>query len=148
MGPQQKLRRHEIGSLPDLTQSSQRLSHLDVTQTSGIMMSPSPFPPKMFPPTWNPNYSGPSLPLLTDQSGYHYLRSFGSTESELTGRSVPFSGLVRPRTVEPLQKLGWHESGSLPDLTQSSQRLSHLDVTQPSGTMRFPSHYTQKGSGR
>jgi hypothetical protein len=28
----------------------------------------------------------------------------------------------------PLQKLGWHESGFLPVFTQSSQRLSHLDV--------------------
>ena len=73
---------------------------------------------------------------------------FGSTESRLTGQSVPLSGLVRLRTVEPLQKLGWREPGFLPESTQSSQRLSHLDVTQLSGIMRFPSHYTQKGSAR
>ena len=71
-----------------------------------------------------------------------------STESRLTGRSVPLSGLVRLRTMGPLQKLGWREPGFLPESTQSSQRLSHLDVTQLSGIMRFPSHYTQKGSAR
>ena len=72
----------------------------------------------------------------------------GSTESRLTGRSVPLFGLVRLRLVGPLQKLRWREPGSLPVPTQSSQRLSHLDVTQLSGIMRFPSHYTQKGSTR
>jgi len=54
--------------------------------------------------------------------------TFGSTESGLTGQSVPSPGLICPKTVGPLQKLGWRESGFLPDLTQSFQRLSHLDV--------------------
>jgi hypothetical protein len=45
----------------------------------------------------------------------------------------------------PLQKLRWHESGSLPAFTQSSQRLSHLDVnTINRKKMRFLSHYTRK----
>jgi hypothetical protein len=145
VGPHQKLRRHEIGSLPDLTQSSQRLSHLDVTQTSGIMMSLFPFPPEMVPPLGILTIPVLLFPFCRIDPA---ITTFGSTESELTGRSVPLSGLVRLRTMGPLQKLGRHESGSLPDLTQSSQRLSHLDVTQPSGTMRFPSHYTQKGSTR
>jgi hypothetical protein len=46
--------------------------------------------------------------------------------------------------MEPLQKLGWHDFGLLLDFTQSSQRLFHLDVTQPSRIMRFLFHYTQK----
>jgi hypothetical protein len=141
VGPLQKFRWRGSGSFPDLTQSSQRLSHLDVTQIFGLVMSHSPFSPEMVPPPGILTYFGvsPSFPTST---------ALGSTKSGLTGRSVPFSGLVRPRTVEPLQKLGWRESGFLPDFTQSSQRLSHLDVTQPSGIMRFPSHYTQKASGR
>jgi hypothetical protein len=55
---------------------------------------------------------------------------------------VPFSGLVRPKTAGPLQKLGWHESGSLPDFTQSSQRLSPLDVypTIRNNEVPFPLH--------
>ena len=65
------------------------------------------------------------------------ITTFGSTESELTGRPVPLSRLVHLRTVGPLQKLGRPEFGSLPDLTQFFQRLSHLDVTQPSEIMRF-----------
>ena len=75
VGPHQKLGRHETGSLLDLTQSSQRLSHLNVTQTSGIMMSPSPSL-RRYSPTWNPNCPGPSLPLMTDRSSYHYLRFY------------------------------------------------------------------------
>ena len=43
--------------------------------------------------------------------------TFGSTKSEITGRSVPASGLSRLRAVGPLQKLAWRKSGSLPDLT-------------------------------
>jgi hypothetical protein len=106
-----------------------------------------PLPSGDISPTWNPNlfrsFSSPS-----DGSIRLVRTTFGSTEYGLTGRSVPFPGLVRPRAVRPLQKLGRHESESLLDFTQSSQRLSHLDVTQPSGTMRFPSNYTQKGSVR
>ena len=49
VGPHQKLGRRETSPLMDLTQSSQRLSHLDVTQVSGIMMSLSPFPPEIRP---------------------------------------------------------------------------------------------------
>ena len=145
MGPLQKIGRRESRFLPDLTQSSQRLSHLDVTQTSGIMMSPSPFPPEM---TSDPEILTVPVLLFPFRRIDPAITTFGSTESEITGRPVPLSGLVRLRAVGPLQKLGRRESGSLPDLTQSSQRLSHLDVTQPSGTMRFPSHYTQKGSTR
>ena len=73
VGPHEKLGRHETSSILDLTQSSQRLSHLDVTQTSGIMMFPSPFNPEKSLPTWNPNCLGFSLPLQTDRSSYHYL---------------------------------------------------------------------------
>ena len=72
----------------------------------------------------------------------------GSTKSELLGWPVPPFGSVRLRIVGPLQKLGWPKSKSLPDFTLSSQRLSHLDVTQLSGTMRFFSHYIPKGSMR
>ena len=85
------------------------------------------------------------FPKIMEFSHYdeYGVTTFGSTESGLTRRSVPLSKPVRLRTVGPLQKLGWHEFGSLSDLTQSSQQLSHLDVTQPSKTVRFPSHYTQ-----
>ena len=52
-----------------------------------------------------------------------------STQSELTGWSVPPSGLVHLRMTWPHQKLGWLESGFLPDPAQSSQRLSYLGVS-------------------
>jgi hypothetical protein len=43
--------------------------------------------------------------------------------------TFPPSGLVRLRTIRPHQKLEWLESGSLPDLAQSFQRLSYLGVS-------------------
>ena len=88
--------------------------------------------------TWNPDYA---LGLQRHEySGFHpevWL-------DRISGRSVPLSGLSRPKAVRPLQKIGWRKPGSLPDLTQSSPRLSHLDVTQTSGITRSPSHYTPK----
>ena len=74
------------------------------------------------------------------------ITTLGSTKSETTGRFVLLSSLTLLRAVRPLQNIGWRKSGSLSDLTHSSQLLSHLDDTQTSGIMRFPSHYTQKGS--
>ena len=49
--------------------------------------------------------------------------------NRISGWSIPLSGLSRPKAVRPLQKIRWRMSGSLPDLTKSSPRLSHLDVT-------------------
>ena len=49
VGPHQKLGRREASTLLGITQSSRWLSHLDVTQTSGIMMSLSSFPPEVRP---------------------------------------------------------------------------------------------------
>ena len=66
--------------------------------------------------------------------------TLGSTKSEITGRSVLLYGLSCPRAVRPFQNIGWRRSRSLPDLTQSYRRLSHLDVTQTFETMRSLSH--------
>ena len=47
VGPYRKLGRTESVFLLGITQSSQRLPHPDVTQTSGIGMSPSSFLPEV-----------------------------------------------------------------------------------------------------
>ena len=100
------------------------------------MMSPFPFLSKMVPPGIL-TVPVPPFPFYRIDPA---TTTFGSIESRLTERSVPLSGLVCLTTVEPLQKVERHESGSLLDLAHSSERLSHLNVTQPSGTVRFPSH--------
>ena len=112
--PLQKIGWRKSGSLPDITQSYRRLSQLNVTQTSGIMRSPSHYTPEMT--------SGTELQLIRSLSSFRQIdpasTTLGSTKSGITGRSVPLSGLPRSRTVRPLQKIGWRKSGSLPNLYQ------------------------------
>ena len=86
--------------------------------------------------TWDPNY------LLRLQRHEYFGFHPEIWLNGISGWFIPLSGLKCLRAVGPLQKLGRHESGSLPDLTQSSQRLSHLDFTQTSIIVRSPSQYT------
>ena len=88
----------------------------------------------MRPPPLHSGY-GPQLGILTCSGPFSLLlmdrfntSTLDSTRFALTGRSAPPSRLVRLKAMGPHQKLGRLESGSLPDLAQSSQRLSHLGV--------------------
>ena len=124
-----------------LTQHSNQGGPYHFPEEPGFMTTPSPvfrrcsfYPESLLDPTFLLSFR--RIKLISTISG--------STESRLTGRSAPLSRLVRLRTVGPLQKLEWREHGFLPKSTQSSQRLSHLDVTQLSEIMRFPFHYTPK----
>lgn len=104
-----------------------RLSHLDVTRTSGTMRSPFYY-------NGDDLWSGiPTVlaPLSSFRRIYPATTTLCSTKSK-----IPLFGLSRPRAMGPLHKIEWHKSGSLPDLTQSYRRLSHLDVTQTSGIGR------------
>ena len=73
-----------------------------------------------------------------EYSGFHP----GIWLNGISGRSVPLSRLCRPKAMNPLKKIGCRKPGSLPDLTQSSPHVSHLDVTQTSKIMRSHSHDT------
>ena len=63
VGPHQKLRRCEASPLLDHTQSSQRLSHLEVTHISGIIMSPSSSPPDVRPNLKSSLFQSSSYPF-------------------------------------------------------------------------------------
>ena len=133
VGPHQKLGRRETSSLLDLTQSSKRLSHLDVTQVSGIMMSPSPFPPEIL-----PNLEILTVPVLlfpfqTDRSSYHYLRLYWIWGNWVTCTTFRIS-LSTDSGTSSEARTAWVR---IPPRSHPILPVAiPLDVTQPCGTVR------------